>query len=141
MNISQNPQYDFLKIIGVIVVFAGVATFASLSMRSNPLEQTGLVIDQKTTAVTVLKVGTKDAEVQKLEQFLKDKKYFAGIPDTTFGRETEYAVKKFQTAYQIKPTGTFGGKWDPADPSRMPPPSNYTPTVCDADFNCDYKKY
>lgn len=137
MNISQNPQYDFLKIIGVIAVFAGVATFASLSMRVNPLEQTGRVIDQKVSMPTVLNVGTKDAEVQKLEQFLKDKKYFAGIPDTTFGRETEDAVKKFQATYQIKPTGTFGGKWDPADPARMPPGSGYVPTACDADFNHD----
>lgn len=136
MNIFKDPAYASLRAIVLIIVFVGIGAFTLNASRNDSLSQTGQVIGGKTTPVTTLKVGMKrNAEVKALQEFLTKRKFFTGKIDGNFGRDTEEAVKKFQSKYQLKPTGTFGQSWVDENPGMMPPEEETF--ECGIDFNDD----
>jgi peptidoglycan hydrolase-like protein with peptidoglycan-binding domain len=85
------------------------------------------------TSTTLQKGVRNNSEVLALQQFLTDKGYYVGKVDGSFGKETEDAVKSFQTAYGIKPTGVFGGTWESLDGKQAQMPQAFT--ACDTDLD------
>lgn len=74
-----------------------------------------------------------DPEVTRLQDFLRDKGFFAVQSTGNFFDLTRGAVRQFQTAYDISPTGYFGplsraaaNKLTGATPSSPPAPSTLT---------------
>lgn len=63
-----------------------------------------------TTATTLRKGVSGSREVRKLQQRLKDLKYYSGSVDGDFGTGTENAVKAFQSANGLKADGVAGSK-------------------------------
>lgn len=63
-----------------------------------------------TTATTLRKGVSGSHEVRKLQQRLKDLKYYSGSVDGDFGTGTENAVKAFQSANGLKADGVAGSK-------------------------------
>ena len=58
----------------------------------------------------VLKVGSKGAEVTKLQEGLKKLNFYSGIVDGIFGSQTKAAVINFQKSQQLIPDGIVGEK-------------------------------
>ena len=58
----------------------------------------------------VLKVGSKGAEVIKLQEGLKSLNFYSGIVDGIFGPQTNAAVINFQKSQQLIPDGIVGEK-------------------------------
>ncbi len=138
MNIFKDPAYASLRVLVLIIVFVGIGAFALNASRNDSLSQTGQVIGGKTTPVTTLKVGMKrNAEVKALQELLTKRKFYIGKIDGNFGKDTEEAVKKFQSNYQLKPTGTFGQSWVDENPGMMPPEELEPVTACDVDLDND----
>lgn len=63
-----------------------------------------------TTATTLRKGVSGSREVRKLQQRLKDLKYYSGSVDGDFGTGTENAVKAFQSANGLTADGVAGSK-------------------------------
>ncbi len=63
-----------------------------------------------TTATTLRKGDTGSSEVRRLQQRLKDLKYYSGSVDGDFGTGTENAVKAFQSANGLNADGVAGSK-------------------------------
>ncbi len=63
-----------------------------------------------TTATTLRKGVSGSSEVRKLQQRLKDLKYYSGSVDGDFGTGTENAVKAFQSANGLTADGVAGSK-------------------------------
>lgn len=51
--------------------------------------------------------GTDHPLVKELEQELKNREYFKGNPDTTFGADTEISLKQFQSDNGLPATGAL----------------------------------
>ena len=80
-------------------------------MRNSKLFIFLMVLVFSLTSVTfadTLKVGSKGAEVTKLQTQLKKLGYFSGSITGYYGSQTQAAVKKFQAKKGISTTGTFG---------------------------------
>lgn len=60
------------------------------------------------TDETPLKLGVKDARVQKLQQALTKLGYDIGDPDGAFGDKTRRAVMQFQREKKLRPDGLVG---------------------------------
>ncbi len=58
----------------------------------------------------VLKVGSKGAEVTKLQEGLKKLNFYSGIVDGIFGSQTKEAVINFQKSQQLIADGIVGEK-------------------------------
>ena len=82
------------KIIGVILAVAFVATFGVASTNAAIGSQLG--------------VGSRGSQVSEVQQFLATNSfvYPAGLVTGYYGSLTQAAVKQFQLAYNILPTGT-----------------------------------
>lgn len=61
-----------------------------------------------TPTVYVLKLGSKGADVRKLQKRLRELGYYHSNPDGDFGKGTETAVKNFQSHNRLSPDGMVG---------------------------------
>lgn len=86
--------------------------------------------EQTTEAqTTILKRGSKGAEVKSLQTKLNNLGYSVGTADGVFGSKTETAVKKFQKAKGLKADGIVGAQTYKAlgiKPSGSNPNNGYT---------------
>ena len=74
-----------------------------------PVPSTKSNVTPKPTSST-LQLGSKGSEVKKLQQRLKDLKYYSGSVDGTYGSGTEAAVKAFQSNNGLTADGKAGSK-------------------------------
>jgi peptidoglycan hydrolase-like protein with peptidoglycan-binding domain len=84
---------------------ASQATAAATSGSSSGSSSAG---SGASTGYTVLQEGDKGDEVRKLQQKLKDLKYYSGSVDGSFGAGTEAAVRAFQSAMKLVVDGKAG---------------------------------
>lgn len=86
-----------------------IYTLAVIALFAVPLVVPDVSAAQANCTITRnLQVGSKGAEVTKLQQFLKSKGYFKATMVPNYGAATKAAVKSFQKAYGILQTGTVG---------------------------------
>lgn len=64
----------------------------------------------KNAISTVLKEGSKGAEVTKLQEGLKKLNFYSGIVDGVFGAKTKESVINFQKSQQLVADGIVGEK-------------------------------
>lgn len=87
------------RILSFVLILSGtVIVFAVLSIFSSYIRVTP----------AVSQVGSRGAEVEAIQQFLKDWGLYNGDITGYYGNETQAAVKKFQKMKGISQTGTCG---------------------------------
>lgn len=92
-------------------------------------QQAEMALDDQTTAFSVdLKTGDTGPIVRKVEERLKALGYFKGTPNQAYDAATAAAVKRYQRARALRPTGLLRAVQQPdlfreAEPTPAPPSS------------------
>ena len=81
--------------------------------RTTPTSERNPSLQYTPEGLPILRLGTRGAEVVKLQERLQKLGFLSGSIDGDFGATTEAAVKAAQTRYGLEPDGIVGGgTWD-----------------------------
>lgn len=109
MNVISKTKIKNKQKANVINSFYGEAATLELSKDFvRQKSQSEASVMKATTTGAVLKPGSKNAEVKKLQKKLNTLGYNTGKPDGIYGNGTKAAVTKFQKLYGISADGIAG---------------------------------
>ena len=115
----QSVQSQLASLVTQIQSMATALTQAAASVAANSgtTATTGIATNTGTTASTssgtynfteFLSIGSADAQVEQLQQYLTAKNFFTGTITGYYGTVTESAVAAYQKAHGIDPAGYVG---------------------------------
>jgi len=115
MKITTTHEFSVARHLFVLCTTTLVALGASLqpvtaSPKSQPSQSSSMMQGSFSHTMPVLRLGSRGAEVKRLQALLKTAKVYAGLVDGVFGTNTKASVISFQKAKGLSADGVVGAK-------------------------------